>query len=457
MPTHLQMRISALGAVVGVLMLGTMLLTYTLCVNQDHCPKLPALPTISDTWVYPPENYVSRFVVGNCCLLMALAQFAMYWIDAGGLSACFNKVLCTTGVASVFFLSIVGAVCDSPVPSCRGDNTVHTTAAVIFFIGYNLCMAAITLKKPAGAFEGALVGASLLTKARFLDVDLAGLTGLGDSSLAYVEWSDVAIIITWTVTYLCRHGSTYRGAFINSDAPGDDPTPLSFWTMLFGVGAMTVLYIGTLAATAAIYKAQGRWPAGGLPFISDTWVYPPGNWISRWSCVITATISMCVHLCVYYLETDGKTQGPKGAQARLYLALVAMLGISIVGCVDESENITVHTTAAGVFFGGYDAYMVLTVLGLLRDKGLFGLSAGLAAAVSVVSKARFVPAARGWLEGSWSDLPQILEWSNAIAFAVFFLALAASFGKARMEKIGLGIYSTSAAGAAKEVPLLPLP
>ena len=51
------------------------------------------------------------------------------------------------------------------------------------------------------------------------------------------------------------------------------------------------------------------------------------------------------------------------AALALVLPLVAALGLSVVGCVNEDENLSIHLTAAGVWFGLYDVYMVLVVLG----------------------------------------------------------------------------------------------
>lgn len=46
--------------------------------------------------------------------------------------------LSVTAATGVFCLSWVGAICDSSVPSCRGNNDIHTTFAITFFILFNL-------------------------------------------------------------------------------------------------------------------------------------------------------------------------------------------------------------------------------------------------------------------------------------------------------------------------------
>ena len=37
---------------------GFILLCYVICVGEEECPVF--LPMISNTWVYPPGNYISR-------------------------------------------------------------------------------------------------------------------------------------------------------------------------------------------------------------------------------------------------------------------------------------------------------------------------------------------------------------------------------------------------------------
>ena len=64
-------------ALVGC-MVTTILFTYTTCVMQKECPALPHLPTVSNTWVNPPGNYVSRLVVSVLCLGLGLLQFPLW-------------------------------------------------------------------------------------------------------------------------------------------------------------------------------------------------------------------------------------------------------------------------------------------------------------------------------------------------------------------------------------------
>ena len=39
---------------------------------------LPLLPTISGTWTVAPASYISRYIVGTCCILFQVANVVIY-------------------------------------------------------------------------------------------------------------------------------------------------------------------------------------------------------------------------------------------------------------------------------------------------------------------------------------------------------------------------------------------
>jgi len=443
MAVHLALGLNPMVLLYIGSLIGLVAFSYTSCVHQGHCPKF--LPTISDTWVYPPENYVSRWIVGNLCIGMGLVQYPIFRFDQGGLSHGLNKTLLYVGFISCVLLSFVGAVCDSTVPSCRGNNTVHSTSAVAFFIGYNVMMAVVTLKKPDPVTsELACVAGSTLAKLRFSTTVMGQVSSMLDMGsfpwLAVVEWTDVALILAWTGLYVTRRGKDYRFGIINRNSDdGDTPAALDFWSLDFCKWIMTIWYIGTLAISAVIYYAQGRWPHGGIPYISDTWVYPPGNWISRWAVVGCATVASFAHACIYYLDQDAPGRvGQTGWMT--VLAIVACFGVSLVGVCDESENIVIHGTGATLFFAGYDLFMVLIAAQLLKGEHSWrGLATGLCAILSIASKLRFHSASSAALVGLWPYIPQALEWTDAITIAVFFLTYFGAFGD-RTKNIGLALF-----------------
>merc|ERR1712196_430201 len=124
-----------------------------------------------------------------------------------------------------------------------------------------------------------------------------------------------------------------------------------------------VYYFGSLLLSLYFMYHQHRVEPGSLPYISDMWVYSPGNWISRWAIVQGGILMLWVHICVYSL--DGGTA--ISDRAITLIALVAILGLDVVGCVNESEDHPLHILGASFYFGGYDLYMVLRTLKLARS------------------------------------------------------------------------------------------
>ena len=136
---------------------GTILTTWYLCAYvEGSCPALPHLPTISDTWVPAPGNYLSRWVTAVVCIVMGVAQWVIYAINTGktGFAPHITNNQLASGISIVGFvscvlLSWVAAICDNDnAPSCRGNGTIHSIFAVSFFIGYNVMMAVSTFSKP---------------------------------------------------------------------------------------------------------------------------------------------------------------------------------------------------------------------------------------------------------------------------------------------------------------------
>eukprot|EP00053_Salpingoeca_punica_P010780 m.96446 g.96446 ORF g.96446 m.96446 type:complete len:554 (-) comp15491_c0_seq1:214-1875(-) len=196
----LPIRLWALTVV--VLFLGTIALTYTLCIHEGACPKLPKLPTISGTWVTPPGNYISRTTVSIGCTMFFFGNIIMYWINQSRRSPSAkgpsNKTLLYMANIGVFCLSWVGAICDSKTPTCNGNGSVHSAFAVTFFILYDLYLYLLLHMKTRSIEDSPslwmylALGWSITSKLRFLPAVHAML---GDETpLAIFEWTDVACI-----------------------------------------------------------------------------------------------------------------------------------------------------------------------------------------------------------------------------------------------------------------------
>ena len=73
-----------------------------------------------------------------------------------------------------------------------------------------------------------------------------------------------------------------------------------------------------------------------------------------------STLSGFGQVCLYHM--DNKKQLID--KMLTGLSLFAILGLSIVGCVNEKELHWLHFLGAGMFFGGYDLFMILRTLRL---------------------------------------------------------------------------------------------
>ena len=421
----------------------------------------------------------------------------------------FACAVAISGFLACVLLSWVAAICDdSSAASCRGNGNIHDFIAVTFFILYNFSMIATSFSKPdtsssltkGSDFSDALMQAfavwSLVTKLRFVPGASKALLeggvqvdGTQDQTvLAIIEWSDVAVIIFWTAGFISKNAptvrvglcsisadsaagasawqQTFRTAFLEDGRKEVGPnadraakkaasqemsgyTSIVFFSLKFLSTIAIVWFFAGLILCLGFYVLEGRLPAGHVPYISDLWVYPPGDWISRNMVVGGSMCAIIAHLCFYFAgDSGGSTSAPTKGQ--IGLASLALLGLSVVGVVDEDENDTVHTIAAVVFFAGYDLFMAWSLLTILSAEGLTKRSflSFVTCLGSVLTKARFFRAG-GLLGGADGvagfpeDLPQMLEWADAI-FLICFFIIDCQRHKAVSDDIGVLVWRPSA-------------
>lgn len=184
---------------------------------------------------------------------------------------------------------------------------------------------------------------------------------------------------------------------------------------------------------------QGRIPPGHVPYISDMWVYPPGDWISRNMVVGGAFCGIVVQILMYFANQSSSGPAVANGAQQTILAVVALLGLSVVGVVNEDENDMIHSTAAAVWFVGYDAYMVWTATARIRASA-WQLPALALVLGSLASKARFC-GDRMSLGGD-SNVPEILEWLDAFCIVGYFI-YDAWYHRDVAETIGVLVYQPS--------------
>lgn len=384
----IQINIKPLSAAIAGLMVATMFFSYAECVSESNCPRLPKVPTISNTWEDPPGNFLSRVVVSTVALGMALLQPVFFkplrsklWKQ--------GRVNIVLGVIACLGLSIVGAVCDSASdPECLGQNTLHTTSAVIFFILYNGNMVVLTKETGHPLAAAALAVVLTCTKARWLQPVLApGLLG-DETPLAIFEWTDVLLICGWTVWFACAHRPN-AAMVLSAGLPHGrraPPPDAAFFVSLRTLGlAATVLHTTNLVITLIAALADGNVPSGTngtFPSIDSLWVSPPGNWLSRWSVPLAGSFAMFSHvlMCLCQLQSQPWPEQFEAASPKLSacvhrsklevvwhtFAVCGLLGLTIYGVANVHEAARLHTVGGGIFVVGYTIFMLGDLLsGLL--------------------------------------------------------------------------------------------
>jgi len=314
------------------------------------------LPTISHTWEDAPMSYVSRWTIGMLTLPFALTNVAGYYNSQRGNA---DAILAALAVGGVFCFSWVGAICDDTLPACRGNNAIHSAFAITFFMLYDIYMFGVAFFRPIGRRASAQLKlcavASAASKIRWLPIFSTPFFLAAFPWLPVLEWGNVAVVIAWTELSTRGCALDYAALDVAPEARGG-PTaaPLSSFVTTAAAGAVALATcFGTLIATLAAGVATQTLPPQAVPFISDLWVYQPGDWFARWGVVHGAQVAILGQVLVA-ARCDPTGALPQG------LAVVALVALSVVGVVDEVEDPTVHFAAAFVWFAGYDAFLLAT-------------------------------------------------------------------------------------------------
>ncbi len=411
---------------------------------------------------YAPANFISRISIGVGCVGMYTVQYLMFFsgqaADCAGMTCATaaprDRVLLLTGLTAVLCLSVVGAVCSGEaLPECRGSTAVHYTAAILFFVLYDVLVAVLLLREQRSGRLGqslrrwlwALGAGSALSKARVLWPLLSARRADGSLAsprdfpgLAVFEWADVGTIISFTQSYVAATCGDLSIALVRARAPSEPPV---LWRMNgHKVLAIALRYaFGTLVACLVISIALGTLDKPGLPMISDTFVWPPGNWISRWAGVIGTTYLSLFHLMFWACYRD--RVGRVHSYVLLALSLVGGLACSLVMVVSETEDRALHIVSAVSFFVLYDAFVLYynaihttRVLWSSPEEPL--LAHGAPAPVSrsrlallwalwllsVAAKARFI-----FSPAAVRSVASVLEWADALCILGFLVTAPAMY------------------------------
>ncbi len=326
---------------------------------------------------YAPANFISRISIGVGCVGMYTVQYLIGFsgpqVGLAQEAASGTRSVLLCGLTAVFCLSVVGAVCSGEaLPECRGSTLVHYTAAILFFVLYDVLIAVLMAREQrcgrlapsARRWLCALGVGSVLSKARVLWPLVSARRADGTLAsprdfpgLAVFEWSDVGTIISFTQSYVAATCGELSVALVRLRAAGDSG-PRVLWRMDgHKVLAIALRYaFGTLLACLVISIVLGTLDKPGLPTISDTFVWPPGNWISRWAGVIGTTYLSLFHVMFWLCYRD--RVGRLLSYALLALSTVGGLACSLVMVVSETEDRALHMVSAVSFFVLYDAFIL---------------------------------------------------------------------------------------------------
>jgi len=362
------------------LMSGCIAISYAIWVWEGY----PAwLPSISQTWVIPPANYISRFMIGNGCDVFFICNLFLYSFSKRDCGTTVKpELLLSMAGGAILCLSWVAAVCESDTAvSCMGNNALHTQLAETFFWLYDLRMllgAYVTLTREKGGvwrkWSSVLLAvvSVLLSAVRsspaFLDLSHLGI---GSNIVPAAERINVWIITLWTVNEVGIAATAERFGYgaveMSSQASGKtgNVEVLAYLTTKQMANLVVAFYVTLLFLSSLIGLYLGYLPKvpGQFWFISDMWTLPPNNWLSRWTAVQGAHWAGWVQYSLY-LASLKNSRGPADtAKSRnlFGLSLIALFGLSVVGICSEIENLTIHCVGAFLYIGGYDLYMLVTI------------------------------------------------------------------------------------------------
>ena len=352
--------------------------------------KDPFLPTISNTWDTAPGTYFSRWLVGLATGCLALLQVFIYPEAAAGRGSTKQKLCLRVSLAAILCLSVVGSICDSPNRQCKGNLYVHSFFAITWFVLYDLVMLV--------SYERDLVLAVLATICTTTRTTYHTRLWW----VACLEWTNILLVLVWSARRVDRDLRWGFGRLQHAvwSVTSDDLLKLC-----------GVIYVSTLLVSCVMGLHAGYIPRKHRRFwfISDMWTNIPGNWLSRWAVMQGCHAGWVAHVAMF---ADSRT---KLRRTGLVVAIVSLVGLSIVGCCDESENFPLHVTGALVFFYGYDIWTVCAVLddASCRARVACAFVCWLCAPIHM-RHIIHVPS-------SILDALAVLEWANALAIIGFML------------------------------------
>ena len=372
-----------------------LLSTYFFCVMNKQCKIF--LPSISEMFDYFPGNVFSRLLLSQISLLLGLSQ-VIFWngftFDYDGTKVGFarknvDRIFLVFGVLACLGLSIVGAVCDNERNvQCKGNKTLHSWAGGFFFFCYNVNILVLSARSSETVSKygkkimcrGFLLFLAIfitITKLRLIPQVAAAVSsgfGEGTSLISLFEWIDIVLQMLWTAIFYVTQRTNFELQLMQHTKLHEK----SINKMTLACFSVTFLYnfiAVIIASTIIISEIFAFKIKNSVTYLSDTFINPPGNMISRWGIPLASTLSIAVHICIYYM--DGTAAGQMGKRGRnnfvdkgaTMLAILALIGLAIMGCSSQAESLILHKTSAGIFYIMYNLFMYVHSIRTLTVEG----------------------------------------------------------------------------------------
>jgi len=350
-----------------------------------------------------------------------------------------NEVLLGIGLFACFCLTWVGAICDAESdPQCMGNNTIHSTCAVLFFAltdvicGVMACGRSSAKRSARSRYTLAAVSLGLLLTTSVRAYRLAYEATdhphfqHGDNATIIAEVTEVALFIVFlnTVAGEWLQGLNWAAATDTANAgTGQAAKPVLSARKLAYLASGLVFFTVVAAYVFALIEGSVPAPSQGLPELGSLFTSKPGNWFGRWGFVQASSVLLWVAVFAQTAAAGGSAWTTTD-KALYGVQAVAALALAGMGIVNEFEDASAHRTCTNIFFAASDvAAIALVVLQSHRSaadsNGLVGpdraAGAAVAAVAAAVSTLRFSS-----LLGLSSPSSIALEWTNLLALIVFW-------------------------------------
>jgi hypothetical protein len=364
---------------------------------------------------------------------------------------CFNnEVLLGVGLFACFCLSWVGAICDADTdPLCLGNNTIHSTCAVLFFALTDVIALAMVCKpksetdrRPARrAFNGlvALVmsGCTLVRGCKVFCEHYGSSYGPqnGDNFVIIAEVIEVTLFCVFLNNTAWGNFEGLSWAAVSTPEPDSSDRTVKVCAPAQTLATAGVyLAVGVVALSLLIGELDGTLPSGVVPSLSDLGTQKPCNWLWRWAMVQAASAGL-------WGLGFSQVAAAAGANWKAADLVLMVLGFGSTLCmagmaiINQDEQATYHAWLLAGFFVLGDAYALGFVA--VDSKRHAAKAAAAKASATAGNQPPLAPqvfavvAALTTIRGATpfmapasslaaSNAAAVLEWVNALALFAFF-------------------------------------